>query len=349
MPRTAGVSVPKYRNHKASGQAIVTIQGRDHYLGPWKSKASRIEYDRLISEWMASGRPNTAPAGQNERTIKELLAAYWLFAEQHYRKDGQPTRELDNIRFAVRPLKELYGHTLVRNFGPLSLKALQQRMIEAKLSRGVVNQRIGKIKRVFRWAVSEELAPPSLCHALDAVAGLQRGRTAARETDPVGPVEDAVVDATLPFMPPIVADMVRVQRLTGARPNEICIVRPCDIDRSQPIWRYRPASHKTAHHGRDRLITIGPKAQDVLRPYLLRDSTAYCFSPIEAESARKAQLREVRKTRVQPSQLDRRKGNAKRKPGSRLAFPRTRAVRCKDRQRMEIPNRAMDHRFERSD
>ena len=52
MPKLVD-SVPKYRLHRASGQAVVTIQGRDFYLGPWKSKASRVEYDRLIGEWLA--------------------------------------------------------------------------------------------------------------------------------------------------------------------------------------------------------------------------------------------------------------------------------------------------------
>jgi hypothetical protein len=36
-------AVPKYRKHRASGQAIVTISGRDHYLGPFNSKASKVE------------------------------------------------------------------------------------------------------------------------------------------------------------------------------------------------------------------------------------------------------------------------------------------------------------------
>jgi hypothetical protein len=46
---------PKYRKHKASGQAVVTLGGVDHYLGPHGTKASRREYDRLIGEWLVSG------------------------------------------------------------------------------------------------------------------------------------------------------------------------------------------------------------------------------------------------------------------------------------------------------
>ena len=78
---------------------------------------------------------------------------------------------------------------------------------------------------------------------------------------------------------PVLADMVEVHRLIGARPSEMCNLRPCDIDRSEAVWIYTPASHKTEHHGHSRKIAIGPKAQAVLARYLLRDPQAFCFSP----------------------------------------------------------------------
>lgn len=171
-------STPKYRCHRASGQAVVMIEGRDFYLGPSGSKASKVEYDRLIGEWLAAGRQLAATSADvTDLTITEMLARYWRFAKQHYRKDGEPTKELDNMRYAARPLKRLYGRTRARDFGPLALKALQSHMIEADLSRGVINGRIARIKRILRWAVSEQLVPPSTCHALASVMGLQRGRT----------------------------------------------------------------------------------------------------------------------------------------------------------------------------
>jgi hypothetical protein len=49
-------SLPKYRKHRSSGQAVVTLNGRDHYLGPNDTKASKREYDRLIGEWLANDR-----------------------------------------------------------------------------------------------------------------------------------------------------------------------------------------------------------------------------------------------------------------------------------------------------
>ena len=47
-------AVPKYHLHRATKQALVTLPGKDHYLGPWKSKASLVEYDRLIAEWLVA-------------------------------------------------------------------------------------------------------------------------------------------------------------------------------------------------------------------------------------------------------------------------------------------------------
>ena len=49
-------AIPKYRKHRASGQAIVSINGRVHYLGLHGSRASKLEYDRLVNQWLASGR-----------------------------------------------------------------------------------------------------------------------------------------------------------------------------------------------------------------------------------------------------------------------------------------------------
>ena len=57
------------------------------------------------------------------------------------------------------------------------------------------------------------------------------------------------------------------------------MLKPANVDRSGDIWEYRPESHKTEHHGRQRVVFIGPQAQAVLRPYLLRDEDSFCFQP----------------------------------------------------------------------
>lgn len=315
MSNAVRCRVPSYRRHKPTNQAAVTIDGRDFYLGRWNSADSKAEYDRLISEWTANGRVLPPDAGL---TITELVAAYGRFAEGYYRKDGKPTGSMPGITIALRMLRLTYGHTLAGDFGPLALQALQHKLVVAGKSRVYINDTIDRIRRCFKWGVSQQLVPVAVHQALVTVPGLRRGRTDAREPEPVRPVEQPTVNATLPHLSPTVADMVRFQRLTGCRPHEVCILRPCDVDRSAEVWRYAPASHKTEHFGKQRAIFIGPKAQSVLLSYLLRDAECYCFSPAESDARRKAELRAARKTRVQPSQLCRQKPHAKRKPGKRF-------------------------------
>lgn len=72
MPRRTD-SVPKYRKHKGTGQAVVTINGRDYYLGPHGTSASHLEYDRLISEWLASGRSSAYGVAKDSLTVIELI------------------------------------------------------------------------------------------------------------------------------------------------------------------------------------------------------------------------------------------------------------------------------------
>jgi integrase len=280
-PRT-----PAYCLHRATGRAVVRIDGRDYYLGAHGSPESRRRYDALIAEWLANGRrlaarpatlasdattggasaPPSATAGLS---VNELLLAYDRWAEGYYRDaDGQPARELDNIREAIKPLRRLYGLSPAAAFGPLQLRALQDDLVRSKLARTTVNQRIARVRRAFKWAVSFGLLSPVVFQALGTVPGLRRGRTAAREAPAVQPVASADVEAALPFMPPPVAALVQMQLLTGMRAGEAMALRDADVDTSGPVWCYRPHRHKNTHRGKDRTVFLGPKAQAVLRPWL---------------------------------------------------------------------------------
>ncbi len=196
-PRT-----PSYRHHKPSGQAVVTLDGRDFYLGLFDSAASRAEYDRLIAEWLSNGRNlSTPPSGQgSDLTVNELLLGYLRHADGYYVKNGKPTVEPVNIRLAIRPLRQLYGHTIARDFGPLKLKAVRQAMVDAGICRSEINRRVGRLVRAFKWAVSEEIVPPSVHQSLQSVPGFRRGRVDVRESKPVKPAPDAFVDAIRPHV-----------------------------------------------------------------------------------------------------------------------------------------------------
>ena len=324
MPRPN--QIPSLRQHKPSNQAVVTLNGKDHYLGPWPREQrkpppeAKAAYDALIAEWVANGR--RLPDAQPEPlSVTELIVAFLTrHVVSHYRRpDGTPTTEVNEYRQALRPVRDLFGRVPAAEFSPLKLKAVREQMIAAGLARSTINHRVDRVRRMFKWAVAEELVPETTFRALATVTGLQRGRTEAKETEPIQPVAAADVEATLPHLSRIVGAMVRVQMLTGMRSGELCAMRTADVDQSGPVWLYCPPAHKTAHHGRAREIAIGPRAQEVLRPFLRPDAPkVFLFSPAADRAERYAHMRARRKSKVQPSQLCRRKANPKRKARERF-------------------------------
>lgn len=311
---------PKYRHYRPKNLAVVRLGGRDHYLGAYGSPESWEAYHRLLAErHAASGHAPVAPGttgnGRNDLTINQLTNAYRKFAEAYYVRDGKPTKELADMKYAARPLLKLYGSTPARDFGPRALKAVRQHMIGAEnLSRGVVNHRANRIKRLFKWGVSEELIPSTVYESLRALDGLRYGRCQARETEPVKPVPWAFVEPILSAVSPPVAAMIRLQWLTAMRPCEVVQMRAAEIDMTGDIWLYEPLDHKNRWRGHRRLIPLGPQAQELIRPFLQLKTDAFLFSPREAEEQRSKVRRLHRKTPMTPSQRAR-----KRKPKPKRA------------------------------
>ncbi|MCG3181430.1 MAG: hypothetical protein BIFFINMI_03823 [Phycisphaerae bacterium] len=288
--------VPSLRTHKASGQAYVVLDGQAVYLGKAEN-AEEIQqrYRQVLAEWQTSG--NQLPVESEVITVKELLSRFWAHAEQYYRTetDGR-NKELEQFKLAFGPLKELYANTRAVDFGPRAMKAVRQKMVDKGWCRPYVNKQINRIRLLFKWGVGDELIPSSVLLGLQAVAGLKRGRSEAFDHDPIRPVAMDLVDPLEPFVARQVWAIIQLQLYTAARAGELCRLRPCDVDRSRDIWVYKPLQHKTAHHGFERRIYIGPRGQEILGPFLLRDPQAYCFSPAEAEADRLRRRHEVRVT-----------------------------------------------------
>jgi integrase len=211
----------------------------------------------------------------------------------------------------------------------------QPKREEPRFCRNTINLHVGRIRRLFRWAAENGYVEPSVHHSLLTVQGLQRGRTDAPESEPVRPVLDAHVDAKLRRVCRQVAAMIGLQLLTGMRPGEVVTMRVADLDMKADSWIYRPASHKTEHHGRAREIVLGPKAQEIVRPFLKTDFGAFLFSPKDAADERRAVARENRATPMTPSQRARRpKSNPKKAPGDRYtttSYARAITVACEKR------------------
>jgi hypothetical protein len=180
---------PALRRHKASAQGVVTFNGRDFYLSPRPDKlrppppSVRQSYDRLIAEWLAGGRQLPRDRGDS-LTVAEVIARFWSHLDEHYRRpDGTPTSEVNEFKLALRPLNWLYGDLPAAEFSPLKLEAVRSLMVDGyrhakygpqeTLARGVVNQRVGRIVRLFKWATNKELVVAGIHQGLNSVPGLE--------------------------------------------------------------------------------------------------------------------------------------------------------------------------------
>lgn len=285
MPKLLS-AVPKYRRKKCRDgqpQAVVTLNGRDHYLGLYGSRASKHLYDQLIGQWLASGRSQQFGLVEDRSTIllRDLIVSYGKWAQQHYRRaDGTPTGTHATMRPLMKWLLDWYGDQEVADFGPLAFRHVVRRRIERGLSITTVNDEIARIKHLFRWGVSHELVESLQLKAIEAVQGERRGRSAAKPRNEVLAVSDEHVRLTLQILPPIVATMVQLQRATGMRPQEVCDIAPDAIEQLDDVWIYRPFHHKNMHRGKERVVVLNRTAIQLLLPYMA--CRPYCFNPSEA-------------------------------------------------------------------
>jgi len=313
--------LPKYRHFKLRNIGFLEFKRRRYYLpGLYGSQESLAAYRAKLAEFLQPADLAPAETVDGSLPIAVLADRYLIWAATYY----GPQQTAGCIRDALRPLLMAYGRGPVKEFGPKSLAAIRDGMVRGSLgdwrakrpwSRTYVNRQVDRIRRMFRWGVSEEVVPVAVYEALRTLPSLRKGKTTARETKAVGPVPEATVNATVAVMPPTLAAMVRIQAVVGMRPANVCAMRLAEIDRTGDVWVYHPHQHKTAWRGQGLSIFLGPKAQEILEPFLNRDPERFLFSPAEAWEQRSLERRARRKTPVQPSQQHRRKGRTSRPLG----------------------------------
>jgi integrase len=255
--------LPKYCLHKSSGRAFVRIGGKTHYLGKHGSQASQRAYDRIITEFLANGRQPLV--AEEDVLVESLVHRFTVYLDVEY-KCCEGTKE--RLHRMLKLLGSQYGQLPILNFTPTVLKTIRREFLEKGFCRNTINNYIGIIRQIFCWGCEEEIVPAEIAGALRMVRSLQQGRSAAIDYEDVQPVNDDVVEKTLQYIKsPQICDMIRLQRLIGGRPQDIRNMRFCDMDRSSEIWKYTPYTHKSAHRGKKRELSIGPKAQQILQKY----------------------------------------------------------------------------------
>jgi integrase len=206
---------------------------------------------------------------------------------------------------ALRLLRKLYGSTRATAFGPKRLRVVREAMVRGDphanpprqpWTRSSINKQTKNLVKLFKWAASHELVPVTIYQTLQTVEPLKRGQTPAVEAEPIRPITPEQVAAVRPFLSRPLLALIDLQLYTGARGGELFKLRKKDIDRSGDVWVFRPDEHKTAYRGKKRAIYFGPRAQEILKPFLERDDDAFLFSPREGAAERRALRHERRKT-----------------------------------------------------
>lgn len=282
------------------------------------SEIAEAAYRRLVTRLMAAQAPDREVVARPVvLTVSGLVAAYLEYGDRRYQKDGESTGQMVRVRGAARILVELHGPRPAAEIRVTDLELVQDAMqnrpcawcegtgrIDEQRSckrcdghgrkcwaRRLINQSIACILQMFRWSARRGAIPAETIANLDLIEPLRPGQ-GGTERPMVRPITDAVLEATIRELGPVPAAMVRVQVLAGMRPQEVCGLTVDQINRDgvdpdgirhEGVWVYTPTRHKTQHHGRERVIFLGPQAQAVLELFLAgRKNGEHIFSPRRA-------------------------------------------------------------------
>jgi integrase len=277
MPRPKSTA-PAYQFH-ISGQARVTLAGVDYYLGSHGTPESYARYYALLAEYNANGRQ--APAKETAQAVRQAdLPIRVRDITADFRNRVLPRYEHSPGHYGCfknlcDKLDQRHGDEPASDFGPRKLESIRDALVASGNCRKYANEQIGKIVQIFNHGVARELVSADRIVALRALEPLKPGQ--ARDNKPRTGVPLDAVQKTLPHLTPTAAAMAELQLLTAMRPSELFSMRPSDIDRSGDVWFYRPAKHKTAHHGKTKSIPIVGDAVRVLSPFLFGDQDQLCF------------------------------------------------------------------------
>lgn len=282
----------------ARGRGYVNINGKKHDLGRYGTLECQAAYLELAQRWTKAEAEATPYVAPDSPTVGELYREFYVYATARYRRDdGTPTSEAKSFNQSLTPFLERYRAMKADQVGQKELKAVRAEMIAAGLARKTVNQRIGRIRRLFRWGVGESKVDAVVVTRLESVRDLEAGYSGVADRATPGAVPLARVEATLPFLNRHHQAMVRLQLMTGARPGEVCAIKGADIDHAGVVrlkshevqlpggaWVWQPIWHKAKRRGKALVYVLGPQARQLLTPWLRADPAEHLFQPGEARA-----------------------------------------------------------------
>lgn len=311
---------PKMCHRKDRDIAYVTCHGEKIYLGKWGEKKTLENYKRFVESWVANDKEPPKGVKSGDTLIRELFDR---FLADFQKRPKFSRSDLNLFKQIALRLNNLFPGKYVDEFGPKSLESLIKDFLSTgyvrsgvrhQYTRYYLNKVYKKTREVFKWGCYQEIVKPEILQALQSVPPLREGRTIAEESKLKHCVSEEELKAVIDCLEPFYADIVQILALTGMRPKELCSMKVSEIEQERGIWLYKPGSHKTKHKGKQRIIPLGKRAQSLLKRFLTeRDPDEHVFTPLQAMEEHWAILAEQRKTKITPSQQQRKRDHALRR------------------------------------
>lgn len=308
-------------------------RGQWVYLGPWDrerdgpSEEATAEYRRLVDAAIAD--PVGAYVRKPSRIMAEVMEAYTL----HRKASGAKPHQIALARVVGIRVAEYCGDLPVSEFGPKALTEFCQSL--GAMGRQTIRYYVRTILSAIAHGISEE----HFSAADTRLADLREAKPltkciAAKPEKRILPASYTDIERVISHCVPTVADMIRTHRATGMRSTELCMMRwdriftrglvtsttgiVIDLDAAteraraakiispkETVWLYVPVTHKKAHLGQPRDVPLLPAVQTILERYRTDDPSSFVFSPRRAFAEFVTEKRAKRKSKVQPSQVQR--------------------------------------------
>ncbi len=295
-------------------KAVIWWDNQKIHLGPWDGKGTPPssvlarylrECARLEEHFYARKLGSQQPEPEQPTCIVTHFEKWLLHLRTHrlpsgdLRKDGTLSSHYEKAGQHARPLLVMYGDTYAEHFTVEDLERLQvqvQKPVDFDLDDNstswhppdmprnhcrrwgdaYTNEAINDIRRFFRWLEKKGKVPKGTTHHLSTLESI------LLEPEERQLPEPRWITATMAHTSPQIACLIQLQLITAARPSELLIMRPGDIEIDGDQWTLRPYQHKLLHKRKRREIPLGSRCQELLAPFLEgRPPEAYVFKPAE--------------------------------------------------------------------
>jgi integrase len=195
-------------------------------------------------------------------TFQKLLETYLQHNPCLDSGDRYATQRAFNLMFEIFPDAD------TESFSALKLLEFQQFLAKKNYTRNYCNKLVKSFRSVMNWGAKFDIVSENIACKLNRVKLLRFGQAKESKKRKNIPIEN--IEAIIPYIRPMIADMLRLQSLTAMRPSEVCRMKAEEIDMNYDgeNWLYSPPKHKTAWRGKSRCIVLGWEEQEILKKYI---------------------------------------------------------------------------------